>query len=159
MAITVAGAGMGGLVAAARLRELGRPVVVLEKGARAGGSLRLSSGVIWRHRSLEEFQAECPAGDLELQRTIVERLDQSLDWLGRVVPPVANETGNPRTLGARFHPGNVVAALAQRLEVRLDEPLAALAGPTVLATGCRHRVIVRLARCLQDGDLARAAED
>ena len=135
MDIAVAGAGMAGLVAAARLRELGRSVVVLEKGARAGGSLLLSSGVIWRHRSLEEFQADCPAGDLELQRTIVERLDDDVDWLRRVVAPVANDTGNPRTIGARFDPGELVAALARRLEVRLGEPLAALTGPTALCTG------------------------
>ena len=152
MVTTVAGAGMAGLVAAARLRELGRSVVVLEKGARTGGSLLLSSGVIWRHRSVEEFHAECPAGDLELQRTIVERLDESLDWLGSVVPPVANETGNPRTLGARFNPGHVVAKLAQRLAVRLDEPLATLTGPTVLATGGYAALFAR-----EHGLLLRAA--
>jgi succinate dehydrogenase/fumarate reductase flavoprotein subunit len=126
---------MAGLVAAARLRELGRPVVVLEKGTRAGGALLLSSGVIWRHRTAEAFHAECPAGDPTLQEAIVERLDDALDWLRTVVGPVANETGNSRTLGARFDPGELVAALARRVEVQLDAPLPGLTGPTVLATG------------------------
>ena len=47
--LVVAGAGMAGLAAAARARELGADVTVLEKGDRAGGSMLLSSGVIWRH--------------------------------------------------------------------------------------------------------------
>ncbi|MEX2256512.1 MAG: FAD/NAD(P)-binding protein, partial [Acidimicrobiia bacterium] len=60
----MAGAGMAGLVAAARARDLGATPVVLEKGDRAGGSMLLSSGVVWRHRSLDEFHHDCPAGDL-----------------------------------------------------------------------------------------------
>ena len=40
----VAGAGMAGLVAAARLRELGQDATVHEKGNRIGGSMLLSSG-------------------------------------------------------------------------------------------------------------------
>ena len=51
---------MAGLVAAARLRELGRAVTVREKGTRIGGSMLLSSGVIWRHRDWEEFRARMP---------------------------------------------------------------------------------------------------
>jgi succinate dehydrogenase/fumarate reductase flavoprotein subunit len=152
MEITVAGAGMAGLVTAARLRELGRSVVVLEKGARTGGSLLLSSGVIWRHRSLEAFRSDCPAGDLDIQRTIVERLDDAVGWLRTFAQPVASETGNPRTLGARFDPRELVAALAQDLDVRLDEPLAALTGPTVVATGGYAASLAR-----EQGLLLRAA--
>ena len=72
---------MAGLVAAARLRELGVEATVLEKGDRPGGSMLLSSGVVWRHRSLADFRAECPAGDPALQALIVDRLDDGLDWL------------------------------------------------------------------------------
>ena len=72
---------MAGLVAAARARELGAEPVVLEKGDRPGGSMLVSSGVIWRYRTAEEFQAECPGGDPALQRVIVERLDEALEWL------------------------------------------------------------------------------
>ncbi len=79
--VVVAGAGMAGLVAAARLGELGRHVTVREKGTRPGGSMLLSSGVIWRHRTLEDFRAECPAGYPELQQLIVDQLDDRLDWL------------------------------------------------------------------------------
>jgi succinate dehydrogenase/fumarate reductase flavoprotein subunit len=94
---------MAGLAAAARARELGADPVVLEKGDRPGGSMLLSSGVIWRYRSLEDFRAECPGGDPALQRVIVERLDDALDWLESLgAPIVERETGNPRTIGMRF---------------------------------------------------------
>src|ERR671919_362108 len=64
--LVVAGGGMAGLVAAAQARELGAEVVVQEKLDRAGGSMVLSSGVVWRHREWERFRAECPGGDPEL---------------------------------------------------------------------------------------------
>lgn len=94
---------MAGLAAAARARELGAEPVVLEKGNRPGGSMLLSSGVIWRYRTVEEFQAECPGGDPALQRVIVERLDEALEWLESLgAPVVERDTGNPRTIGMRF---------------------------------------------------------
>ena len=68
--IDVAGGGMAGLVAAARLRELGKAAVVREKGARLGGSMLLSSCVIWRYRTWEDVRRECPGGDETLQRHV-----------------------------------------------------------------------------------------
>ena len=79
---------MAGLVAAAEARRLGARPVVLEKLDRAGGSMRLSSAVIWRHRAFERFRAECPAGDEHLQRLLFERLDEDLAWLESLGVPV-----------------------------------------------------------------------
>src|SRR5207248_10110687 len=133
--VTVAGAGMAGLVAAARLRELGHAVRVLEKGARAGGSMLLSSCVVWRHREWEDFRAECPGGDQDLQRLVWERLDDALGWLESLgAEPVWRETGNPRTVGKRFDPKALTALLAD--DVRLGTELPADAEPPlVLAPG------------------------
>ena len=86
--ISVAGAGMAGLVAAARLRELGRAVVVREKGTRVGGSMLLSSCVLWRHREWDDFRRECPRGDERLQRVVWERLDEAIAWLESRGEPV-----------------------------------------------------------------------
>ena len=105
---------MAGLCAAARARELGASPTVLEKGDRPGGSMLLSSGVVWRYRSLEDFRRECPDGDPSLQRLIVERLDDALDWLESLgAPAVRTETGNPRTVGRRFDPRGLTDALVR----------------------------------------------
>jgi succinate dehydrogenase/fumarate reductase flavoprotein subunit len=137
--LVVAGAGMAGLVAAAEARRLGAAPVVFEKLDRPGGSMRRSSGVVWRHRELERFRAECPEGDPELQGLLVERLDADLAWLESLGAPVtASDTGNPLTTGVRFDPAGLTESLARAAgDVRLGSPLRELpeGGPTVLATG------------------------
>jgi fumarate reductase flavoprotein subunit len=130
---------MGGLAAAARARELGAAVLVLEKGDRPGGSLALSSGFIWRYGDFERFRRECPGGDPDLQRPVYERLDGDLAWLESLgAGVVARETGNPLTTGVQFDPHGLVEALARAGgELRLREPLQELPErtPVVLATG------------------------
>lgn len=122
---------MAGLVAAARARELGARPVVYEKGSRAGGSMLLSSGFVWRYRSFELFREQCPGGDPALQELILERFDDALDWLESTgVELLTRETGNPLTIGARFDPRQLVEAVAR--DVRLDETNDE---PTILATG------------------------
>jgi hypothetical protein len=126
---------MAGLVCAARARELGLRPRVIEKGTRAGGSMLLSSCVVWRHLELDDFRAECPGGDEALQRLIWERLDDALDWLVSLgAEPVWDDTENPRTTGKRFDPRALTALLAR--DVALETPLPAdVDGPLVLATG------------------------
>jgi fumarate reductase flavoprotein subunit len=122
---------MAGLVVAARARELGAEPTVYEKGSRVGGSMLLSSGFVWRYRSFELFREQCPDGDPMLQRLIVERFDEALDWLeAQGVELVTRETGNPLTVGARFEPRQLVDALAR--EIRLGQTTD---DPTILATG------------------------
>jgi fumarate reductase flavoprotein subunit len=130
---------MAGLVAAARARDLGATPLVYEKGSRAGGSMLLSSGFIWRYASLETHLEECPGADEALARTIVERFDDALDWLESLgVELLTRETGNPLTVGARFDPGQLVEVLGA--DVRLGETTDE---PAILATG---GFAVRLAR-------------
>jgi len=137
--LVVAGAGMAGLVAAAEAVSHGAEVVVYEKGDRPGGSFRLSSGVVWRHLEIEDFRAECPAGDPALQALVHERLDADLAWLeGLGAPVIERTTGNPRTVGMRLDPATTIAALASHGgELRVGEPLHEVpdATPVVLATG------------------------
>jgi fumarate reductase flavoprotein subunit len=144
--LIVAGAGMAGLVAAVRLRELGVEPVVLEKGTRAGGSMLISSCVVWRFRSLEDFRAECPGGDPELQRLVVDRLDDAIAWLESLGAPVVwQETGNPRTVGKRFDPRGLTDALLARAgTVRLGKPVPVDAAPLILATGGFSVMLARM---------------
>jgi fumarate reductase flavoprotein subunit len=137
--LVVAGAGMAGLVAAAEARRLGAAPAVFEKLDRPGGSMRLSSGVIWRHRELERFLSECPGGDRELQRLLFERLDADLGWLESLgAPVISRDTGNPLTTGVRFDPLGLTEALTGAAsDVHLASPLRELPSrtPVVLATG------------------------
>jgi succinate dehydrogenase/fumarate reductase flavoprotein subunit len=125
---------MAGLPAAARARELGATPVVYEKGTRAGGSMLLSSCVVWRFREWEDFRAECPTGDERLQRIVWEGLDDGIAWLESLgAPVVKHETGNPRTVGKRFDPHGLTEVLVRAAgDVRLG---ATTESPTVLATG------------------------
>ena len=137
--IFVAGAGMAGLAAAAEARRLGAKPFVSEKLGRPGGSMRLSSGVIWRHLDFSKFREECPDGDPRLQRVMFERLDSDIDWLESLGAPVLRrDTANPLTTGARFDPGGLTRALVEAVGgVQLDDPLveAYESVPLILATG------------------------
>jgi succinate dehydrogenase/fumarate reductase flavoprotein subunit len=137
--LVVAGAGMAGLVAAAQAREHGADVVVYEKRERIGGSMLLSSGVVWRHREYAQFRRECPDGIPGLQRLVHDNLDRDITWLERLgARVVERSTGNPATTGVRFSPPSLTGALAQRAgEIRLREPLRELPPrtPVILATG------------------------
>ena len=167
---------MAGLVAAARARELGAEPLVLEKGDRAGGSMFLSSGVVWRYRTLEAFREECPGGDPALQREIVERLDEGIEWLESLGAPVVEpETGNPRTLGKQFDaPGLTEALLRASGQAQFGHGLVpgietGTEGPVMLATGgfpvrlARERGLMLRANRWSEGEgldhgLARGAE-
>jgi succinate dehydrogenase/fumarate reductase flavoprotein subunit len=130
---------MAGLVAAARARELGADVLLLEKRDRVGGSMAISSGVVWRHRDWARFRQDCPRGDRGLQRVVFEQLDGALEWLESLGAPVLERaTGNPLTTGARLDPAASCAALLDAAGgARLESPLRELPGdaPVVLATG------------------------
>jgi fumarate reductase flavoprotein subunit len=128
MRIVVAGGGLAGLTAALRAVELGARVTLLEKGDRAGGSFLLSSGYVWSYRNMPTYRGEAPGGDIVLQKQILDRLGSGLDWLesaGGVL--LARETGNPLTFGARFDPGQAVAALVGRIQASGDEILTGTA--------------------------------
>ncbi|MBV8396515.1 MAG: FAD-binding protein [Actinobacteria bacterium] len=133
----VAGAGMAGLVAAVRARELGVDAVVYEKGARAGGSMLLSSGVVWRHREWDDFRRECPGGDERLQRLVWERFDDALAWLVALGAPVVwEDTPNPVTTGKRFDTCGLTETLCARAgEIEWSPAPLERDEPTILATG------------------------
>jgi fumarate reductase flavoprotein subunit len=143
--LVVAGAGMAGLAAAAEARRLGAEPLVLEKLDHPGGSMRLSSGVVWRHRDFDDFRSDCPGGDERLQARLYQRLDGDIRWLESLGAPVTErETGNPSTTGVRFDPEGLTAALldaasgsAPGTGVHLGVPLTEAPdyAPVVLATG------------------------
>src|SRR5215471_13446740 len=152
---------MAGLVAAVRLRQLGCEPRVLEKGTRAGGSMLLSSCVVWRHREWERFRVDCPEGDERLQRLIWERLDDGLGWLESLgAEPVWRDTENPLTTGRRYDSRDLTRLLAEAAgEVELGTQLPEDAEPSLLlATGgfagrlARERGLLLRANPWSEGD-------
>jgi len=109
--------------------------------------MRLSSGVVWRHRDFGRFREECPEGDERLQRLVFERLDADTAWLESLGAPVVEaDTRNPLTTGARFDPEGLASVLVEaaggaaaggtagvRLGDALREPPDGV--PLILATG------------------------
>jgi hypothetical protein len=159
--VLVAGAGMAGLACAARARELGARPRVIDKGTRAGGSMLLSSCVLWRHREWQDFRTECPGGDEALQRLVWERLDDALGWLESLgAEPVWRDTENPLTTGRRYEPRALTRLLLDAAgEVELGTPLPDDAEPPVLlATGgfpgrlARERGLLLRANRWSEGD-------
>jgi succinate dehydrogenase/fumarate reductase flavoprotein subunit len=134
--LTIVGAGMAGLAASVRARELNEGVVVLERGD-GGGSMLLSSCVVWRYRDLDTFREQCPGGDERLQAAVIEQLDEALQWLvAHGAEPLTRDTGNPLTVGMRFDPAGLRDALVRAAgPVLLREPPGQVPGPYVLCTG------------------------
>jgi fumarate reductase flavoprotein subunit len=128
---------MAGLCAAVRARQLGITPVLYDKGDRPGGSMLLSSCVVWRYRTFDEFRTECPGGDVRLQQLIVERLDEAIEWLEALGAPVVwQETGNARTIGKRFDPKGLTEVLVRAAgDVGLGMPFPDSRDEVILATG------------------------
>jgi hypothetical protein len=104
----------------------------------------LSSGVVWRFRTLEDFRAESPGGDPVLQQAIVERAEEGLEWLRTFGALVVGPHDVDGRVGLRFDPRRLTEALARAAaDVRLRTPFPPDESPLVLATG---GFSVRLAR-------------
>ena len=92
-AVVVIGAGMAGLTAALAAGEAGSDVLVLESEPTVGGSMALSGGLIWSPATLELARTWIPRGDPELQRILVDELEDAWSWLEGhgtpLEPPVA----------------------------------------------------------------------
>src|SRR5436309_5359315 len=144
---------MAGLCAAARARELGAEPAVPENAPRPGCSMLLSSCFVWRYRTFDDFRAECPGGDEELQRAVFDGFDEALEWLVSLGPQIVwEDTPNPRTTGKRFEPRSLTETLVRAAgDVHLEQDLPAEPElPLLLATGGfavryarEHRLLVR----------------
>ena len=154
-ALLIAGAGMAGLCAAVRARELGARPVIYEKGDRPGGSMLLSSCVIWRYRDWEDFRAECPDGDATLQRIVWERLDEAIAWLESLGAPVVEHgTGNSRTIGKRFDPRGLTDTLERLWRSSAGPATLGMCQGEPLESHCVRRE--RTARATKDGTSSAA---
>ena len=109
--VLVCGAGMAGLCAGATAALTGARTLVVEKGPRPGGSMRMSGGTIWTAPSMAVMERYVPAGDRERQRQLVDGLAAGLDWLAGLGVPLGERIDNANQVGR----GVDVAVLTDRL--------------------------------------------
>jgi succinate dehydrogenase/fumarate reductase flavoprotein subunit len=105
--VIVVGGGMAGLTAALAAAEAGGDVLVLESEPTVGGSMAISGGLIWGPGSFELARHWIPRGNPELQRILVDELEDAWSWLEGhglpLDPPVAclkDRMGRGRLMGA-----------------------------------------------------------
>lgn len=112
--VAVVGSGLAGLSAAVAAHEHGADVTIFEVAAAPGGATAESAGWLWRYRDAEAAHRYAPAGDGTVQRAIVDRLDDDIQWLAHQgVAIAATETGRTITSGARIEPEQAIAALLE----------------------------------------------
>lgn len=130
--IVVVGAGMAGLCAAITALEAGASVIVLEKGNRVGGTMRLSSGLIWTFRDKEQLRVDVPGGDPALQDLVVDGLAKGHDWLAEREVELSEERDFMwYGRGRLSSPPQMTVALTERVaqlggDLRLETPLIEL---------------------------------
>ena len=101
----------------------------------------LSSGFAWRYRSWEVFREQCPGGDPPLQRLILERFDDALDWLeaqgvgcSRARRRSADGRRPVRPAATRRRSRRTSVSERRRMSRRSSRPAASRSSPA--STGC-----------------------
>ena len=140
--VVVVGGGFGGLIAAATATERTKAVVVLEAGARVGGTVTLSSGLLHMYDapSWDAFHATFPTVTPALGKAMFDRFPEFITWLeGSVdmpmarIPLPADRYGDPQRVPQGYLLGlSPRAALAQPLLKRLSAWAYSLFGDTYL---------------------------
>jgi succinate dehydrogenase/fumarate reductase flavoprotein subunit len=77
----VLGGGMAGMTAAFYAATQGASVAVLEKAPQIGGSAILSGAHLWTARSFELLQEQCPTGDPDLGRALIDGFAPAVEWI------------------------------------------------------------------------------
>src|SRR5438874_31673 len=133
--MVIAGAGMAGLVAAARARELGLEPVVIDKGTRVGGSMLLSSGVVWCHLRWEDFYGRAmPARPARIGEEDFVRLAQLYGREARVLNDEGRDITPPKVAWHENDLAQLIGPSAWYVVERTNERIEAAreAGGTVV---------------------------
>ena len=128
--VVVCGAGMAGLCAGVAAVEAGARVLVVEKGPRPGGSMRMSGGTVWTAPSMDVMERFVQGGDRGRQRTLVEGLQPGLEWLRSLGVDTGTPFGSDRQIGVELD----VNALTERMAARIIEGGGEIRTSTALET-------------------------
>ena len=97
--VIVCGAGMAGLCAGVSATEAGARTLVIEKGSRAGGSMRMSGGTVWTAPNMAVMERFVPGGDRVRQEQLVHNLAPGLEWLAVHGVPLGGVIGGEFQIG------------------------------------------------------------
>jgi succinate dehydrogenase/fumarate reductase flavoprotein subunit len=143
--VVVCGAGMAGLCSAVAALERGARVLVVEKGPRVGGSMRMSGGTVWTAPSMDVMERYVHGGDRGRQQALVEGLQPGLEWLRSLGVDSGTPFGSDRQVGVELD----VNALSERMAARITEAGGEIRTSTALealernTTGAVHAVGLR----------------
>ena len=109
--VVICGAGMAGLCAAVAATEAGVRPLVVEKGPRPGGSMRMSGGTVWTAPSMAVMERYVPGGDRVRQKQLVDGIGPNLAWLAGLGVTFTSPIALERQVGQELD----VNALTERL--------------------------------------------
>lgn len=109
---------MAGLCAAVAAAEAGARPLVIEKGARPGGSMRMSGGTVWTAPTMAVMEAWVPGGDRARQRQLVEGIRPGLDWLASLGVQLGKPIANDRQVGSEVAVDALTELLVRETEDR-----------------------------------------
>jgi tricarballylate dehydrogenase len=114
--VTVIGAGMAGMCAAAAASEAGARTLVVERAPAIGGSASISGGYVWTARDLDALRGEDPGEFQRHGHVVVEAYDEIKRWLTGYSTPLTEELPTLYGRGHKFDItylfGNMAAAIS-----------------------------------------------
>ncbi len=114
--VVVCGAGMAGLCAAASAVEAGARTLVIEKGPRPGGSMRMSGGGIWTAPNMDVMREFVPGGDRVRQARLVTDILPNIEWLNSIGVPRGTTIKSDRQIGQEIDTAGMTDGLVQFIE-------------------------------------------
>jgi succinate dehydrogenase/fumarate reductase flavoprotein subunit len=119
--LIVAGAGIGGLVAARTAQEKGASVLLLEKASQIGGSAAASGGTVWCARDIDEWLKVQPGGSVDLGQALIDGFLEGIPWLKTQAVTVTALEDRPYKFKRDIYrldpdPRTVLQTIASRIE-------------------------------------------
>ena len=142
--LVICGAGMAGLCAGAAAIEAGLKPLVIEKGPRPGGSMRMSGGTVWTAPSMAVMERYVPGGDRVRQKQLVDGIGPNLAWLAGLGVNFTSPIAAERQVGQEIDVNHLTERLVKVItagggEIAMSSAMDAIELTDGRVTGVRVR--------------------